>query len=221
MKTTFSNLARVYGSNCGAVIWACVIWLATAAAADLRIIVKDQNGRPVENAVVWVTSSARHASPVAREIVQKNRQFIPQVTIVPVNSTVTFPNRDTVKHHVYSFSPAKTFDIPLYIGESPTAIRLDKPGIVTLGCNIHDWMAAYIVVLDTDFYAQTDAGGAATISGLPMGSTKVQTWHPRLRGNPVTSSVSLNDTNVSAEVKLRLRPAFRRIPPDAEGGIYP
>ena len=222
MKITYSNWARVSGSSLWVVAAACIGCFSMAFATDLRISVKDQNGQPVENAVVWVTPSAKHAKPVGREIVQMNRKFSPEVTIVPLNSTVTFPNRDTVQHHVYSFSPAKTFDFPLYIGESPGAIKLDKPGVVTLGCNIHDWMAAYIVVLDTDLYARTDARGVATISGLPTGPADIQTWHSRLRGNPVKSSVNLDSaTTGSAEVKLRLRPAFRRTPPDTEGGVYP
>ncbi|HEY5893646.1 MAG TPA: methylamine utilization protein [Chthoniobacterales bacterium] len=221
MKITSSNSVRVSSSSLGAVVAACIGWLSTAFAMDLRVAVKDQNGQPVENAVVWVAPSARHSNPVGREIVQKNRQFIPEVTIVPVNSTVTFPNRDTVQHHVYSFSPAKTFDFPLYIGESPGTVKLDKPGVVTLGCNIHDWMAAYIVVLDTDFYARTDAMGVATIAGLPSGAANVQVWHPRLRGSPVRVFVNIDSATTATEVGLRLRPAFRRTPPDTEGGIYP
>lgn len=221
MKITSSSLAHASGSSLRAILAVCMACLSAAFATDLRITVKDQNGQPVESAVVWVTPSARHPKPVGCEIVQRNRQFTPEVTIVPLNSTVTFPNRDTVQHHVYSFSPAKTFDFPLYIGESPGAIKLDKPGVVTLGCNIHDWMAAYIMVLDTDLYAKTDARGFAMISGLPTGAASIQTWHPRLRGSPVRSSVNLGGPATSTEVKLRLRPAFRRTPPDTEGGVYP
>ena len=125
------------------------------------------NGRPVESAIVWAEHPGGRSppAPIQAEIIQKNRQFLPAVTVVPVGSAIRFPNQDNVRHHVYSFSFAKTFGIPLYIGESPQTIQLDRPGIVTLGCNIHDWMAAYIVVLETGVFAHTDA------------------WYPRLRGD--------------------------------------
>src|SRR4029434_4728661 len=121
------------------VLYALVV---SAVGADVQVLVKDQTGRPVEGAVIWAEGPQKKTLPaIQTEIVQKNRQFIPPVTIVPVGSIVRFPNWDNVQHHVYSFSAAKTFDIPLYIGQSPKAIEFERPGIVTLGCNIHDWMA--------------------------------------------------------------------------------
>ncbi|MGB9276246.1 MAG: hypothetical protein WCC08_13500, partial [Terrimicrobiaceae bacterium] len=117
-------------------------------------------------------------------------------------------------HHVYSFSQAKKFDIPLYIGESPP-IQFDRPGIVTLGCNIHDWMAAYIVVIDTRAYAQTDAKGVALLENLAEPAT-IHAWSPRLRGDPVVYNAPPGQN--SAELTLKLRPAFSRTPPDDRGG---
>jgi plastocyanin len=190
-----------------------------ALASDVQVLVKDQTGRPIEGAIVWAEASReKRPPPVQTEIVQKNRQFIPPVTVVPVGSVVRFPNWDNVQHHVYSFSAAKTFDIPLYIGESPQAIEFERPGIVTLGCNIHDWMAAYIVVLDTAVFAKTDASGSVLLRSLPAGPGSIFGWYPRLRGPPVKAEVQAGQS--SAELTMKLRPAFQRTPRDDRGGGY-
>jgi plastocyanin len=187
--------------------------------ADIQILVKDQTGRPIEGAIVWAEISREKVpSPVHAEIVQRNRQFIPPVTVIPVGSVVRFPNWDNVQHHVYSFSATKTFDIPLYIGESPQVIEFERPGIVTLGCNIHDWMAAYIVVLDTAVFAKTDASGSVLLRNLPAGPVSIFGWSPRLRGAPV--KVDLPAGQSSAALTMKLRPAFQRTPPDDRGGGY-
>jgi plastocyanin len=186
--------------------------------ADVQVLVKDQTGRPVEGAVIWAEGPQKKTLPaIQTEIVQKNRQFIPSVTIVPVGSIVRFPNWDNVQHHVYSFSTAKTFNIPLYIGQSPKAIEFERPGIVTLGCNIHDWMAAYVVVLDSGFFARTDERGVGVLRDLPVGSFSILGWCPRLRGAPVQANL---EGRSSAELTMKLRPAFQRTPPDERGGAY-
>jgi plastocyanin len=191
-----------------------------AAGSDFQVLVKDQTGQPVESAIVWAEQPGGRSSPapIQAEIIQKNRQFLPAVTVVPVGSAIRFPNQDNVRHHVYSFSFAKTFDIPLYIGESPQTIQLDRPGIVTLGCNIHDWMAAYIVVLETGVFAHTDAKGIASLRNLPAGPVMICAWYPRLRGDPVKSQTEAGQS--FAELTLKLRPAFRRTPPEDRGGGY-
>ena len=196
-----------------------VALVVRAAGADVQVLVKDQTGRPVEGAVVWAEGPQKRTLPaIQTEILQKNRQFIPPVTIVPVGSVVRFPNWDNVQHHVYSFSATKTFDIPLYIGQSPKAIEFERPGIVTLGCNIHDWMAAYVVVLDSGFFARTDEKGVGLLRDVPAGSFSILGWCPRLRGAPVQTN--LEGSQGSAELTMRLRPAFQRTPPDERGGGY-
>jgi plastocyanin len=192
--------------------------MVRAFGADVQVLVKDQTGRPVEGAVIWAEGPQKKTLPaIQTEIVQKNRQFIPPVTIVPVGSIVRFPNWDNVQHHVYSFSAAKTFDIPLYIGQSPKAIEFERPGIITLGCNIHDWMAAYVVVLDSGFFARTDERGVGVLRDLPAGSFSILGWCPRLRGAPVQANL---EGRSSAELTMKLRPAFQRTPPDERGGAY-
>ena len=97
---------------------------ATAGAGDLTVAVSDQNGKPVLDAVVYALPVA--GQPPSRrtqsEVVQRNKQFIPYVSAVQAGSLVQFPNKDTVKHHVYSFSPAKKFELPLYAGTPPEPI---------------------------------------------------------------------------------------------------
>src|SRR5947209_19464034 len=114
-----------------------------ARSASIQAQVKDAAGKPLADAVIYAIPGANLESkpakaPVAVE--QVDREFVPYVTVIQVGTSVTFPNRDPILHHVYSFSPAKQFEIKLYTGKSPTEIVFDKAGVVTLGCNIHDWM---------------------------------------------------------------------------------
>ena len=138
--------------------------VSTANAYELSVTVTlEGNTEPVANAVVSV-DSARPATPVSAEIYQKDRAFHPHVLVVPVGSSVDFPNRDNTQHHVYSFSPAKTFNIELYADRPAAPIVFDKPGIVELGCNIHDHMQGFVVVTDTAATGRTDASGKVTLS---------------------------------------------------------
>jgi plastocyanin len=153
-----------------------------ARAGDVVVAVKSPSGAPVADAVVTV--AAPHAGPIrfpwAYRMAQKNIQFDPFVLIVPVGADVAFPNLDAVKHHVYSFSPAKTFELKLYGKDETRLVHFDKPGIVQLGCNIHDGMIAFIVVVDTPYAAKTDAQGLATLHDVPAGAQAVSIWRPYL-----------------------------------------
>lgn len=154
-----------------------------AKAATLEVRVRDAAGSPVADAAVYAVPASGPAdarNPRAVEIQQVDREFIPYVTVVQTNTPVSFPNRDPIQHHVYSFSPAKNFEIKLYTGNSPEIV-LDRPGVVTLGCNIHDWMIAYVVVVPTPHFGRTDASGAATLRDLPGGTYEVRAFHPNQR----------------------------------------
>ncbi|WP_447556329.1 Cupredoxin [Vreelandella sp. EE22] len=145
------------------------------------ITVHDTNGQPLEDAVVEI-HYPREAPITTQEgdIYQRNAAFHPKVLAVPVGSLVSFPNQDTTRHHVYSFSPAKTFELNLYLKETPTPIQFDQPGIVVLGCNIHDNMQAFIVVSEAPYVKKTGADGVLEISTLPPGEHRVRVWHPQL-----------------------------------------
>ncbi len=153
-------------------------------AASLQAQVRDSAGKPLADAVVYAIAGAGYdakppKTPTAVE--QIDREFVPYVTVVQTGTTVTFPNRDPILHHVYSFSPAKVLDIPLYTGKSPRELVFDKPGVVTLGCNIHDWMIGYVLVVSTPYFAKSDAAGVARLRDLPAGSYDLHAWHPQQR----------------------------------------
>ena len=154
-----------------------------AGPGDLEAIVKDERGKPVADAVVSLTSPAAATPPRAAPAVmdQQNKEFVPLVLPVAMGTSVTFPNRDNIRHHVYSFSSSKRFELPLYIGTPAAPVVFDKPGAVVLGCNIHDWMVGYVYVLPTPYFAKTAEDGKASIGDVPPGAYEARVWHPRQR----------------------------------------
>jgi len=126
--------------------------------------------------------AGRHATPVHAVMDQVNRSFAPDVLVIPVGSTVEFPNSDSVSHQIYSFSSAKRFQLPLYRGKPYPPVHFDQPGLVILGCNIHDEMLAYLLVTDAPWYGRTSDGGSFSAE-VPRGHYRVALWHPRLRDN--------------------------------------
>lgn len=178
------------GTRGAALAAALAIGLLPAAwAGPLEVSVTDGAGKPLAGAVVFAESPAARAAlkpATGVEIAQAARQFAPQVTVVPVGTAVNFPNRDTVRHHVYSFSPVKPFEIKLYVGTPASPVVFDKAGIAVLGCNIHDNMVAWVVVVDTPYFGQTGADGRLTLAGLPAGAYRLRAWHASLpAGAPV------------------------------------
>src|SRR5436853_6519551 len=150
---------------------------AGGAAADLHALVRNDKGQPVAEAVVIAVpevAAAKPPRPKLEQIEQIDQEFVPRVKPVLVGSPVSFPNRDDVRHHVYSFSPAKRFDLPLYVGTPAKPVVFDAPGVVTIGCNIHDWMVGYIYVSESPYFATTGADGGASISGMPAGTYTVR-----------------------------------------------
>jgi len=123
---------------------------------------------------------------------------------VTVGTPVNFPNFDTVRHHVYSFSPIKPFELKLYAGVPQAPIIFDKPGTAVLGCNIHDQMAAWIVVVDTPHYARTAADGQVRLENVPAGDYRLRAWHAGVPAGkePATETLNLADTDMSAQIKL-------------------
>lgn len=155
----------------------------TALAATLTITVHLSNGHPLGGAVVTAhpdAAPAHPASPVKAVIDQVNRAFEPDLLVIPVNSTVEFPNSDSVSHQIYSFSPTKRFQLPLYRGKPYPPVHFEQPGVVTLGCNIHDEMLAYVLVTDAPFFGRTDETGSWSAE-VPRGDYHVSIWHPRIR----------------------------------------
>jgi plastocyanin len=195
------------------------LWARAAgpvAAGDVTAAVRDQGNQPVEDVVVLAAPEGR-ASPLpekpGREIVdQINLEFVPHVKPVVVGSPVYFPNKDDVRHHVYSFSPAKRFEVPLYSGTPAAPVVFDRPGIVAIGCNIHDWMLGYIYVAETPYLARTGADGRARLENLPAGRYVVRIWHPRMEGTEeaTTRAVGLDRTGATELAwQVTLKPSVR------------
>jgi plastocyanin len=182
--------------RCGCLFWITVSALASVPSngAGIATTITGPNGMPLEDAVVYATpvnAGASMPAPRNAEIDQRNKTFVPVVSVVQTGTSVSFPNSDNIRHQVYSFSPAKIFNIKLYSGRPSEPVVFDKPGVVVLGCNIHDRMVAWVVVVDTPWFSRTDAEGHALIRDLPAGEYVLSSWHPGLRGDPVTHRVQL------------------------------
>jgi plastocyanin len=178
-----------------------------AQAAELSVSVDLRRRGMAEDTVVMVEAlGARPTIAPAKgaEIIQQGRQFKPRVTVLPLGTAVNFPNLDTVRHHVYSFSEAKVFELKLYVGKPERPVVFDKPGVVVLGCNIHDQMAAWVVVSDTPWAQKTDRQGWARWSDIPAGEYRLRIWHPDMPpGHPgLTQSLRLGADPASIPITL-------------------
>lgn len=163
----------------------CVVLLAFAApsvwAANLQAELVDSAGQPLQHAVLSLhgpLDAAPQPSPGVMD--QRAQQFVPNVLAVRTGTAVSFPNSDDIRHHVYSFSPAKRFELRLYKGTPSAPVVFDTPGVVVLGCNIHDWMLGYVYVTDDPWFAVSDEQGRLQLDGLPPGRYQVSLWHPQL-----------------------------------------
>jgi plastocyanin len=171
--------------------------------------VVDSSGRPVRDAVVtlYPSAGARAPRPGSRYVVaQQNLQFHPFLTIVPVGADVSFPNLDPTKHHVYSFSSAKRFELKLFARDQSRTVRFDKAGVVALGCNIHDQMSAFIVITDSAWTARTNAQGMAAFGDAPNAAGRMTVWHPWLRAPGGVIEQAIGAGQRSANFSIRLRP---------------
>ena len=203
--------------------------IAGAQNAEIAVTITNDRGGPVPDAVVVAVPTEGTLRPGTRsrdEIVdQIDREFVPRVTAVFVGTAVTFPNHDNVRHQVYSFSPAKRFDLPLYAGVPAQAVLFDKPGVVVLGCNIHDWMIGYIYVSESPYFAKTGRDGNAVISDLPPRIYIVRVWHPEQDGTEDATRRSIDAsrggrTDAAWQLKLKPEVRIRRAPTGERGGRY-
>lgn len=189
----------------------CLTSSLAAQAAEIVVQVNNSAGNKVEDAVVYLMPPSKNllAATVSVAIAQKNKAFIPQVTVIQTGSSISFPNKDSVRHHVYSFSPAKTFELKLYASVPSAPVVFDKAGTVVLGCNIHDQMLAYIHVVDTPYFAKTDASGKAKLSNLPSGQYQLKVWHPALKkeNTPLEQPIiikAVETVSVSLDIKAEI-----------------
>ncbi len=178
-----------------------------ANAAKVDVLVRAADGRPVADAVVMVDTPHRAAGairfPWPYAMNQQNIAFVPHVLIVPVGASVTFPNLDKVRHHVYSFSKAKKFELKLYGQDQTRAVVFDKPGVIAIGCNIHDTMSGFILAVDTPHAAKTDATGHAILD-VPAGTATLDVWHPSIRavGNMISAPIAITAAGFARTIPI-------------------
>jgi plastocyanin len=192
-------------------------------AAILTVNVIDASGKPVLDAVAYAEPESAMPSPKQFpkvEIEQKGKKFSPLVSVVQTGTSILFPNHDTVRHHIYSFSPAKTFEQKLYSGVPEKTVLFDKAGTVVLGCNIHDQMLAYIYVVDTPFFAKTDVDGKLAMD-LPKGRYQLKLAHADLSvGDLPQQVVNMTSDTLSISIKLNLKPKAKVPDRDSKSPIY-
>jgi plastocyanin len=187
-----------------------------ACAAELRVTVNDYKNKSVADAVILAVPvdarNAQRARPPPEAMDQVDKQFVPYVKPIIVGSTVRFPNSDNIRHQVYSFSASKKFELPLYAGTDAPPVIFDKPGVVVLGCNIHDWMIGYIYVSETPFFSKTGPLGTATLNDMPPGEYMVRIWHPSMDRAEETTARRITlaaDAPASMEWQIGLKPTIR------------
>ena len=179
-------------------------------SATVTVQVQDASGKPLTDAVAYLESAQASKALSALkpsnlvEIAQVARQFDPRVSVVPVGTMVSFPNKDAVRHHVYSFSPAKTFELKLYSGTPATPVQFDKAGVAVLGCNIHDNMVAWVVVVDTPYFGRSAKAGPVVLSNVPAGSYRLRVWHPGLSVGAAAQDQALVVESADATVSVRM-----------------
>ncbi|WP_109370443.1 MULTISPECIES: methylamine utilization protein [unclassified Massilia] len=188
------------------VVLALPMLVNAAGAATLEALVRTPAGQPLADAAVVLEPLA--PAPAAKShpnavIEQRGTEFAPYVTVVQTGTAVDFPNKDTVRHHVYSFSQPKRFEIKLYAGKPGQPITFDKPGEVVIGCNIHDWMEAYVLVVETPYFGKTGPDGQVRIANLPAGRYRLQLWHPLQKARAAASEIELG-ANGAGAAKLNL-----------------
>ena len=201
---------------------------AALAQHEIAAAVVDDKGKPVADAVVVaVPADGGLRLPTRRDAVidQVDKEFTPKVNAILVGTPVIFPNHDKVRHHVYSFSPAKRFELPLYAGVPAQPVVFDTAGVVVLGCNIHDWMVGYIYVSESPYFAKTRADGKAVIANLPPRNYVVRVWHPQLEGSEAATKRNVDVTgkrrvDVEWTLKLKSELRVRRSPVGEHNGHY-
>lgn len=174
---------------------------------NVQIQLTDNQQKSLSQAVIWAVAKSGQTQPSMTDKIyvmdQKNKLFTPFVLPVHKGGKVTFPNSDSIKHHVYSFSPAKRFELKLYKGVKHNPIVFDTPGVIEMGCNIHDWMLSYIVVVDSPYFSTTDENGFMNFQ-LEQGEYTVFIWHPRFENKNQPVKIEL-DTQKTPKLTIQLR----------------
>jgi plastocyanin len=178
------------------IFFSITVFCQQLLAANLQVRVVDNNDKPIEFAVIYINEQSVKLAENTVIIDQVDKEFIPYVTAIRRGSAINFPNNDDIRHQVYSFSAPKHFELPLYNGAELSPVIFDKNGAVALACNIHDWMKAYVYVVDTDKFTLTDEAGQGVLQNLPNGEYEVMVWHPTQGTEPQSSAQKVDMSGV-------------------------
>ncbi|CRM20344.1 methylamine utilization protein [Pseudomonas asgharzadehiana] len=206
-----ARMIHVFSGVALALLVAC-----PASAATLEVLLRQADGSKVADGVVTLQGPAGAFNGVLKaDMDQRGQRFAPHVLAVHTGTQVRFPNSDNIRHQVYSFSAAKRFELRLYEGTPTDPLLFDKPGVVVLGCNIHDWMLGYIYVTDDPRFGVSDAQGRVRLEQLPPGDYHATVWHPQLKDMQPLDGGTLHITaaGLSHNVVLSLEPTSADIPP--------
>jgi len=196
-----------------------------AGAVDLQIDITSGIGQTLPDlsgAVLYLNSAdpAQTHSPVSPdtrvEMAQQDLQFVPFIRVLQKGTHVAFPNRDDVAHHVYSYSRNNAFEFKLYKGREVPSKSFDVSGQVSLGCNIHDWMEAYIYVVDTPWFTQATQQ-QAQLQNVPEGEYTLHFWHPGIdRRETIAVPLSLTGQKQSQAISLsyEIKPTYQATAPE-------
>ena len=210
ISQSWQNFWRLAALAC-ALLPLSAAWAADAPSISGRVVGAD--GKGIAEAVVFVENPVPPAVANAQATMdQIDKTFVPGLLPIVVGTRVIFPNHDQIRHHVYSFSRTKSFELPLYKGLDAPPVLFDKVGVVKVGCNIHDWMSAIILVLPTPYFAVTDAEGRFALSDLPHGTYHLAAWHAQSKAKPedTLQSIAVTGGGAQANFTLALAPVRPR-----------
>lgn len=200
-----SSRARIAGASALALVFSPI---ALAVTVDIHVV--DQDGRALSDAAVYavpLNGKLPASHPADASIDQIKRKFVPLVSVIQTGTSVSFPNKDNIEHDVYSFSPAKTFDLDLYSGVPSHPVVFDKPGLAVLGCNIHDSMIAYVYVVDSPYFGKSNQNGVARVENLPPGNYEFKAWHYDMADASALPSARLStDADAALKMTVQVKP---------------
>jgi len=191
---------------------ALTVLAAPALADSVVVTVLDRDGKPVPGVAVYLESPELAARPVLQPSAvmdQHDKRFVPHLLVVQAGTSVEFPNSDTIAHHVYSFSYPNEFKLPIYKGDAYPPISFADSGVVILGCNVHDNMLGYILVVDTPVFAKTDAEGHATLEADLSSDARISVWSPRIRDDIGGLSINVSPAGKPTQLTVQLAKALR------------
>ena len=192
-----------------------------AQAGEVRVSVLGRDGAPVAGVAVILEAPAgaeHHSARHGARMDQQNRHFVPELLVIQTGTSVEFPNSDSVSHQVYSFSKPRPFQLPLYKGVLHPPVAFGQPGLVVLGCNIHDEMVGYIMVTDSPYHGTTDETGSVHLTAVPAGLYKVTVWGPRINDGGGTLGTTLSlPADAAQTLTIRLQLPLRRNPSPRPG----